>query len=176
VHDLDSAELPVDLSDQDCLLFLDIIEHLKSPEAFVESLRQGLIRNPSAKLLVSTGNVGFFLTRLGLTFGMFNYGPRGILDLTHTRLFTFATIRRLFEQGGFTVVDVQGIPAPFPLVFGSGVLSKSLLLLNDIAIRVWRPLFAYQVFLIVEPRPALEYLLETAETVSAERSQDDGPD
>ena len=75
--------------------------------------------------------------------------PRGILDLTHTRLFTFATIRRLFEQGGFTVVDVQGIPAPFPLAFGSGVLSKSLLSLNDIAIRVWRSLFAYQVFMIV---------------------------
>jgi hypothetical protein len=48
--------------------------------------------------------------------------------------------------------------------------------LNAIAIRVWRSLFAYQVFLIVEPRPALEYLLETAETVSAERAQDDGAD
>jgi glycosyltransferase involved in cell wall biosynthesis len=176
VHNLDSAELPIDLFDQEYLLFLDIIEHLKSPEAFVESLRQGLIRNPSAKLLVSTGNVGFILTRLGLIFGMFNYGPRGILDLTHTRLFTFATIRRLFEQGGFTVVDVQGIPAPFPLAFGSGSLSKSLLSLNAIAIRVWRSLFAYQVFMIVEPRPALEYLLETAETVSAERAQDDGAD
>jgi hypothetical protein len=82
----------------------------------------------------------------------------------------------LFEQGGFTVVDVQGIPAPFRLAFGSGVLSKSLLSLNDIAIRVWRSLFAYQVFMIVEPRPALEYLLETAETVSAERAQDDGAD
>ncbi len=174
VHNLDDAELPVDLSDQDCLLFLDIIEHLKSPEAFVESLRQGLIRNPSAKLLVSTGNVGFLFTRLGLTFGMFNYGPRGILDLTHTRLFTFATIRRLFEQGGFTVVETQGVPAPFPLAFGPGALSKLLMSLNGLAIRIWRSLFAYQIFMVVEPRPALEYLLESAETVSAERAQDDG--
>ena len=40
-----------------------------------------------------------------LLLGQFNYGKRGILDLTHTRLFTFASFRRLFEQGGFRVVD-----------------------------------------------------------------------
>ena len=38
-----------------------------------------------------------------LLFGQFNYGKRGILDLTHTRLFTFESFRRLFEQGGFRV-------------------------------------------------------------------------
>jgi len=175
VHDLDHPTLPIDLSDQDYLLMLDIIEHLKSPEAFVDSLRQGLIRNPSAKLLVSTGNVGFILTRLGLTFGMFNYGTRGILDLTHTRLFTFATIRRLFEQSGFTVLEVKGIPAPFPLAIGRGRLSKFLLKLNELAIRVRPSLFSYQVLMVVEPKPTLEYLLQTAETVSDKRARGDDP-
>ena len=33
--------------------------------------------------------------RLSLMLGRFEYGKRGILDLTHTRLFTFAT---MFEQ------------------------------------------------------------------------------
>ena len=32
-----------------------------------------------------------------LLFGQFNYGKRGILDLTHTRLFTFESFRRLFD-------------------------------------------------------------------------------
>ena len=40
-----------------------------------------------------------------LLIGQFNYGKRGILDLTHARLFTFESFRRLFEQGGFRVVE-----------------------------------------------------------------------
>lgn len=48
--------------------------------------------------------------------------------------------------------------------------------MGDRSRQISSSLFAYQVFMIVEPRPALEYLLETAETVSAERAQDDGAD
>ena len=74
--------------------------------------------------MVSTGNVGFIVTRLLLLLGRFSYGRRGILDLTHTRLFTFKTLRRLFEQGGFDVVESRGVPAPFPLAVGGGELGR----------------------------------------------------
>ena len=53
--------------------------------------------------MLSTGNIGFFVTRLMLLFGQFNYGKRGILDMTHTRLFTFTSLRRLLEQSGFRI-------------------------------------------------------------------------
>ena len=43
---------------------------------------------------------------------------RGILDLTHTRLFTFSTLRRLLEGAGFQVLELRGVPAPFPLALG----------------------------------------------------------
>ena len=59
----------------------------------------------SVKVIVSTGNVGFLITRLALLFGWFNYGRRGILDLTHTRLFTFGTLRNLFEQAGYQIEE-----------------------------------------------------------------------
>jgi hypothetical protein len=68
--------------------------------------------------VVSTGNVAFVVTRLMLPAGQFNYGKRGILDLTHTRLFTFASMRRLFEQQGFLVLETRGVPAPFPMALG----------------------------------------------------------
>ena len=109
---------PLDAGSFDYVLMLDVIEHLRSPERFVDSLRSSRAANRSDTLIVSTGNVAFLVTRLMLLFGWFNYGSRGILDLTHTRLFTFATIRKLFEQSGYRIEEIRGIPAPFPLAFG----------------------------------------------------------
>ena len=102
--------------------------------------------------------------------GQFNYGKRGILDLTHTRLFTFASFRRLFEQGGFRVVETRGIPGPFALALGGGALSRWFMRLNAMLIAVSRGLFSYQMFFVVEPLPSLEFLLRTAHDQSAARS------
>ena len=57
-------------------------------------------RYPSRRQICSTrsGNIAFIVTRLMLLLGQFNYGKRGILDVMHTCLFTFALLRRLFEQ------------------------------------------------------------------------------
>src|SRR5439155_18675001 len=119
----------------DYILLLDIIEHLRSPERFLDSLRYSKAGDGNVKLIVSTGNIGFFLTRLALVFGWFNYGPRGILDLTHTRLFTFATMRNLLEQSGYQIEEVRGVRAPFPLAFGEGMLANIALAINKVLIK-----------------------------------------
>ncbi len=160
--DLNSDLPPVPLENFDYILLLDIIEHLADPELFIERLRDVLRFSPHVKLIVSTGNIGFFMTRLALLFGQFNYGKRGILDITHTRLFTFSTLRRLFDQGGFRVVDVRGVPGPYPLALGDGIVSRLLLRLNEWWIRLSKGLFSYQIFMVVQPRPSPEYLLLSA--------------
>jgi len=104
-----------------------------------------------------------------LLLGQFNYGKRGILDLTHKRLFTFASLRRLFEQGGFYVVDTSGISAPFPLAMGDTRVSRALLAVNRFMIRLFRGAFSYQIFMVAEVRPSLENLLKLAVTESANR-------
>jgi 2-polyprenyl-3-methyl-5-hydroxy-6-metoxy-1,4-benzoquinol methylase len=169
-HDLNDGPPALDLARYDFLLLLDVIEHLASPETFIEELREALKLAPRTKLLVSTGNVGFLINRLMLLIGQFNYGKRGVLDLTHSRLFTFATFRRLFEQAGFRVVESRGIPGPFPLALGHNTLSRALVALNRWLIRASRGLFAYQMFFVVEPLPSLEYLLREAHTHSALKS------
>ena len=126
--------------------------------AFAERAR----RNPDIKVVVTTGNVGFIFVRLSILFGMFNYGKRGILDLTHKRLFTFATLRSLFEQFGFEVLETRGVPAPFPLALGDNVLGCFLVLVNNALIRVSKTLFGYQVFMVARPRPSLDHLLTAA--------------
>jgi len=161
-HDLNDGLPAVDLREYDYILLLDVIEHLSSPEAFVDHLRTAMKLAPAAKLLVSTANIGFAVTRFMHLVGQFNYGKRGILDLTHSRLFTFSSLRRLFEQGGFRVRQMRGIPGPFPLVFGEGPLSRSLMAINTALIRIARGLFSYQMFFVVEPLPSLEHLLREA--------------
>jgi glycosyltransferase involved in cell wall biosynthesis len=169
-HDLDDGPPVLDYAQYDYVMLLDVVEHLARPEWFIESLREALKMAPGVKLLASTANVAFLVNRLMLLFGQFNYGKRGVLDMTHTRLFTFGSFRRLFEQAGFRIVEVRGVPGPFPLALGDNPWSRILLRTNQLLIRVARGLFSYQIFMVVEPLPSLDYLLSRALDHSARRS------
>jgi SAM-dependent methyltransferase len=150
-----------DLRAYDYVLLLDIVEHLNHPEALLDRLREAsrsVDRQPT--FIVTSGNVVFAAVRLQTLFGNFNYGKRGILDLTHTRLYTFASLRRLFEQCGFNIERVAGIPAPFPKALGFNLLSRVLLRLNELLIHVSRGLFAYQILLVATPGPSVDALLD----------------
>ena len=160
--DLNNSDFPLDAGSFDYILLLDIVEHLRSPERFLDSLRESRASEGEVKVILSTGNIAFFITRLALLFGWFNYGPRGILDLTHTRLFTFGSARALFEQSGYRISEVRGVPAPFPLAFGDGMLARMALAINKALIVVSKSLFSYQIFMVCTPLPTLEWLLERA--------------
>ena len=169
-HDLNHEKLPITLEGYDFVLMLDVIEHLLAPETFVDQLRSASEMAPSVRILVSSGNVSFIVARIMHLFGQFNYGKRGILDITHTRLFTFTTLKRLFEQGGFELVKCEGVPAPFPMVLGDTVTSKALFAFNKLLIKVWRNAFSYQMFYEFQPTPSLPFLLKDAIVQSKKRS------
>jgi len=171
LHDLDDGPPAIDYSAYDVVLLLDVLEHLKSPEEFVDKLREAMKMMPRVRVIASTANVGFFVNRLMLVLGQFNYGKRGVLDLTHTRLFTFQSFRRLFEQAGFRVLESHGVPGPFPLALGDGPLSRALVRCNAWLIKVAKGLFSYQAFFVVEPLPSLDYLLAEALEQSARRAE-----
>jgi 2-polyprenyl-3-methyl-5-hydroxy-6-metoxy-1,4-benzoquinol methylase len=155
----------------DFILMLDVIEHLARPEDFLEELRRALAATPTAKLLLSTGNVGCFITRLMLLIGQFNYGKRGILDATHTRLFTFGSLRRALHQAGFTVLETKGVPPPYPLAMGDNGASRALLGINHALISLWRGLFSYQIFVTAQAQPTLECLLRESSEFSRMKAE-----
>ena len=171
LHDLNDGLPAIDFGEFDYVLLLDVIEHLRSPELFLEELYAAVSLHPGAKVIVSTGNIGFGMTRLLLLAGQFNYGKRGILDLTHTRLFTFSTLRRLLDGAGFRVVELRGVPAPFPLALGDSGAARALISLNRRGNRLWKRFFAYQIYAIAEPRPSLDLLLRDAYSHSAIRAR-----
>ena len=162
--DLDRKEFPVSVSSFDQIFLLDIIEHLKAPEEFMDELRFATgCKRP--EVVITTANVGFIATRLMLFFGQFNYGKRGILDATHTRLFTFRSMRELLEQADYKIVDMRGVPAPFPKALGNNWLSLLLVRLNAALIRLSRGLFSYQIFVRAQALPTVNNLLgETIDT------------
>ena len=164
IIDLD-VNLPSKINKFDYVLLLDVIEHLKNPESFVKKLYFELEHNQ--KIIATTGNISFIVMRLMLLFGHFNYGNRGILDKTHTRLFTFNTFKKLFAND-YEIIEVKGIPAPFPLAIGNNLMSKALININDILIRISKSIFSYQIYLILKPKPSLKKILN--ETIKYSKS------
>jgi glycosyltransferase involved in cell wall biosynthesis len=163
--------LAVDLRGYDVVLLLDIIEHLTQPVEFLDALRASARSLGDRPLVViTTGNVAFVIVRLQALLGRFNYGKRGILDLTHTRLYTFKTLGHLFEQCGFRITRVEGIPAPFPLALGGGALARAAMRANELLIRLMPGLFAYQIFMVATPTPTVDALLDNSIDESTKRA------
>jgi SAM-dependent methyltransferase len=167
----DPEPLNVSPRDYDWVLLLDIIEHLRYPEKFLDALRSAShSRGNGPRFIVTTGNVAFCIVRLQMLLGRFNYGKRGILDMTHTRLYTFKSLQQLFEQCGFQVKRIKGIPAPIPLALGMNSVSRMLTAVNDLLIRMCRGVFSYQIFMIAMPTPTIDVLLDESIYQSAVRA------
>lgn len=160
VQDLD-AELTFDVRPYRYILLLDIIEHLRQPELFLERLRRQFDHEPRTVIL-TTPNIAFVVQRFMLLLGQFNYGRVGILDRTHARLFTFRGIRHLLRDAGLRITEIRGVPAPFPKVLGHGLLGRLALGLNLALIRVSKTLFSYQIYVEAETTPDVDFLLAEA--------------
>jgi glycosyltransferase involved in cell wall biosynthesis len=171
-HDLNAEELPPELGTYDTILALDCIEHLAHPERFLALLRQRCYAGRT-RFILTTPNIAVFPVRLALLLGQFNYGPQGVLDLTHTRLFTFRSLKRMLDQEGYDVLRVKGIPAPFPKALGGGWLGRMLLAINQALIFVWPTMFSYQIFVEARFRPPLKHLLSRAVETSARAREDE---
>jgi glycosyltransferase involved in cell wall biosynthesis len=159
-QDLDQP-LAVDVSKEDQFLLLDVLEHLKDPEAFLDGLRHQLDARPR-RLVLSVPNVAFLPQRLMLLFGQFNYGKAGILDRTHVRLFTFRSAKRILLDAGFRIRRVRGVPAPFPKALGDNPVSHAALAINRALIALSKTLFAYQVFIEADSTPDVDFVLSRA--------------
>ncbi len=166
--DIEAEPVPVDISDYDQIFMLDIIEHLKDPEAFMEMLREKAVHK-RPEIVLTTANVAFLVTRMMLFFGQFNYGRKGILDRTHTRLFTWRSLRELFEQTGYKIIEMRGIPAPYPKVIGNGWFGKIVMGINSFLCRIpiIRSLFNYQLYVRAQARPTVPNILDQTITSSA---------
>ena len=163
IHSAASPSLPTNLPAYEQILLMDLIEHLHDPETFMDALRRETAgRRP--EVIITSANVAFFVTRIMLALGQFNYSRKGILGIGHRRLFTFKSLRALLEQAGYEVLEARGVPAPFPLAIGTNIWSKVLLKVNELLLKISPGLFAYQVCIRARALPDARHLLK--ETIS----------
>jgi hypothetical protein len=102
-----------------------------------------------------------------LLLGQFNYGKKGILDFTHTRLLTFRALKDLLHDAGFKVKRMKGVPAPFPKVFGNGLVGRAALGTNLALMAISETLFSYQIYVEAESTPSVKFVLRDAREKSA---------
>jgi methyltransferase family protein len=105
-------------------MFADVLEHLKEPDDVLRRVRPFVAEN--GVVVASIPNIAHASVRLALLGGEFRYREWGLLDDTHLRFFTRASIQDLFEETGYVVthwlrqrldvgeteITVPDVPAP----------------------------------------------------------------
>jgi 2-polyprenyl-3-methyl-5-hydroxy-6-metoxy-1,4-benzoquinol methylase len=142
--DVERMELPFEPASFDAVMCADLIEHLREPGAFIARVRP-LLR-PGGRLVLTTPNVANWTIRLALLFGRFDYTERGILDRTHTHLFTRRSLIRCLEGAGYHVESFDfTVPVP-------GVGTPRVEALAHAIGRLRPSLFAFQFVVAATPR------------------------
>ena len=90
----------------DCIIFADILEHLKDPWSVLRKSVKFLA--DEGIIVASIPNVRHYTTILSLAFGGYwPYRERGIHDRTHLRFFTLRNIKEMFQNAGVKIIRVE---------------------------------------------------------------------
>ncbi len=107
VADLEQMPLALDGQPQyDCLIFADILEHLRDPWSVLRNLTQLLL--PKGIVIASIPNIQHYSTFVDLLLhNRWPYRTRGIHDRTHLRFFAWQNIQELFAQAELVIEQVE---------------------------------------------------------------------
>lgn len=95
----------------DLIICNDVIEHMPDHDQFFEQIKKKI--KPEGCLIGSIPNVRYYQTLRSLLFKKdWPYEDAGVLDRTHLRFFTGKSLRRTFEEHGFTIESFAGINSP----------------------------------------------------------------
>jgi SAM-dependent methyltransferase len=158
VADLADADLAAHLRGQSvgALLLLDVLEHLEDPWRALVAMRAWL--GPDSRVIASVPNLRNLHTLDDLAAGRFDYGPWGVLDVTHLRFFTRASLGRMFEETGYEVRSIDALPLANPeglsLEHGDGYVRTANLTIRCTTRADLEDLHAMQLVLEARPAPA----------------------
>ncbi len=163
IHSAASPSLPADLPAYDQILLMDLVEHLHDPENFMDALRkQTAGRRP--EVIITTANVAFFVTRIMLALGQFNYSRKGILGLGHRRLVHLQILARFARTSGLRNPGSARCSGAVPAGHRDKFLEQSASESEPALAEDFQGPFAYQVCLRARALPDSRHLLR--ETIS----------
>ena len=114
------------LTEIDCWVFGDVLEHLVDPWTLLTKVKRTLSINGCVVACIP--NMQHWSIQLKLNCGMLQYETTGLLDKTHLRWFTRITIIELFKSAGFKIVEGK------PRIFNGAKDAKMLEVIKATAI------------------------------------------
>ncbi len=129
----------------DRVLFGDVLEHLRDPEAVLRWA--ATLLGADGRAVVSLPNIAHWTARRELLRGRFPQADHGLFDRTHLRFFTRQSARALVERAGLTVEREAFAPAALPLESRVPAIGR----LTPALLRRRPGLFALQVVLTCRP-------------------------
>lgn len=128
----------------DYILLADVVEHLSDPLSVVRRLLALL--NNKGIVVISVPNISHIYMRLMLLCGKWNYTERGILDCTHLRFFTRASLLRLLDDAGISIQRLRSASIPWSILLNSAPnwLLNILESIDHFAVRLRPTLCTYQ--------------------------------
>jgi 2-polyprenyl-3-methyl-5-hydroxy-6-metoxy-1,4-benzoquinol methylase len=106
-------EADIEPGSLDLVILMDVLEHLVEPWEMIRRITPWL--SDSGAIVANIPNVRNKSIVRQLVFGgRWDYRDEGLMDRTHLRWFTRATMRELMECSGLTVTEIRPVPALKP--------------------------------------------------------------
>jgi SAM-dependent methyltransferase len=104
--DIENDPLPFEVpGGYDCIIYGDVLEHLSDPWRLMRE--HAALLSPRGVMLICVPNAAHWSVILKLLKGTFDYEDRGVLDRTHLRWFTLATMEAALMETGLQLCDVS---------------------------------------------------------------------
>jgi 2-polyprenyl-3-methyl-5-hydroxy-6-metoxy-1,4-benzoquinol methylase len=137
----------------DVIVLADVVEHLRHPEDALRTLLPKL--GKGGRVIISVPNIAHYSMRFGLLRGRFRYEDVGLLDRTHLRFFTRATLADFLDAVGLTLdreeFTFRYLPSISSIEAAPGV-GRALARAYRALIRGGSGLLAYQFVVSATPR------------------------
>lgn len=138
-------DIPFENEKFDIIVLADILEHLKYPEELLKKIK--VLLKEDGIIITSIPNVANIHIRFHLLFGNWNYKKSGILDQTHLKFFTEKTIKKLFLNSDYKILDIDSTPGFSFIVFRHFKILKKI---REKLCKIYPKLFALQFIIIAK--------------------------
>lgn len=133
----------------DCIIFADVLEHLKDPWIVLKNVVKHL--NNDGVAIISIPNIRHYTTIFNLIFrGYWPYRERGLHDKTHLRFFTLRNINELLDTAGLEIANLKRNYRIFERPHPKNKYARFL------ALPVIREFFVFQYLIVAKKRSGSE--------------------
>ena len=138
IGDIEKIELPFTKNYFDCILYGDILEHLRDPWALIKKHR-ALLKEGGC-VICSIPNVRYYKIIRRLMLGYWDYTDAGPMDKSHLRFFGLINVKEMFDEAGYEITNIVN----------HIVTSRGMRIFNSIFLNKFKDFLTYQYYIVAK--------------------------